>query len=94
MTPASDAAIVALSLKVAIAGTVIALPFAIAIALVLARGRFWGHTIPDALVYMPLGERQHISAASALLTPGVPSPSAPSRGLPQTKSARSGDARP
>jgi hypothetical protein len=46
------------------------------------------------LVYMPLGERQHIAAASALLTPGVPSPSAPSRALPQTKSARSGDARP
>lgn len=54
MTPESDAAIVALSLKVAIVGTLVSLPPAIAVALLLARSRFWGHGIVNAVVHLPL----------------------------------------
>jgi molybdate transport system permease protein len=43
-----------LSLKVAAVATLIALPLAIAVATVLARGRFWGKTALDAAVHLPL----------------------------------------
>jgi len=45
---------VALSLRVAAVSTLIALPFGIAIATVLARKSFWGKSALDALVHMPL----------------------------------------
>jgi molybdate transport system permease protein len=45
---------VALSLRVAIVSTLVALPFGIAIAHVLARKEFWGKPLLDALVLMPL----------------------------------------
>jgi molybdate transport system permease protein len=51
---AADLAIVGLSLKVACAGTLASVPFAIAIALVLARGRFWGRGVLNAIVHLPL----------------------------------------
>jgi molybdate transport system permease protein len=51
---AADLAIVGLSLKVACVGTLASSPFAIAIALVLARGRFWGRGVLNALVHLPL----------------------------------------
>jgi molybdate transport system permease protein len=51
---AADLAIVGLSLKVACVGTLASVPFAIAIALVLARGRFWGRGVLNALVHLPL----------------------------------------
>ena len=34
--------------------TLVSLPFGIAIAIVLARGRFWGHTLLNGLVQLPL----------------------------------------
>jgi molybdate transport system permease protein len=45
---------VALSLRVATVATLVSLPFGIAIAMLLARGRFWGHTVLDGLVLLPL----------------------------------------
>jgi molybdate transport system permease protein len=51
---ASDLAIVWLSLKVALAGTLLSVPVAIAVALLLARGRFWGRSVVNAIVHLPL----------------------------------------
>ena len=45
---------VRLSLKVATVATLVALPFGIAIALALARGRFWGQSLLNGLVHLPL----------------------------------------
>jgi RimJ/RimL family protein N-acetyltransferase len=49
---AADLAIVGLSLKVAVAATLAALPFAVLVALALARGRFWGRSLLDACVHL------------------------------------------
>ncbi|MEJ6398370.1 molybdate ABC transporter permease subunit [Yoonia sp. 208BN28-4] len=46
--------IVALSLKVALWATIVALPFAVAVAWLLARKRFWGWQIVNGLVHLPL----------------------------------------
>ena len=51
---AADIAIVTLSLKVALAGTLVSLPVAILVALALARGRFPGRTLLNAFVHLPL----------------------------------------
>lgn len=51
---ASDLAIVILSLKVALVGTLISLPPAVAVAVLLARGRFWGRSLLNAIVHLPL----------------------------------------
>ena len=45
---------VRLSLKVAFVATLVSLPFGIAIAILLARGRFWGHALLNGLVLLPL----------------------------------------
>ncbi len=45
---------VMLSLRVALVATLVSLPFGIAIAMALARGRFWGHGLLNGLVLMPL----------------------------------------
>ena len=45
---------VALSLRVAAVSTVVALPFGIAIATLLARKDFWGKSLVDAIVLLPL----------------------------------------
>jgi molybdate transport system permease protein len=45
---------VRLSLRVALVATLFSLPFAIAIAMALARGRFWGHALLNGVVLMPL----------------------------------------
>ena len=45
---------VQLSLRVAVVATLVSLPFGIAIALLLARGRFWGLSVLNGLVLMPL----------------------------------------
>ena len=42
------------SLRVALVATLFSLPFGIAIAMVLARGRFWGLSLLNGLVLMPL----------------------------------------
>jgi molybdate transport system permease protein len=43
-----------LSLRIAVVATVVALPFGIAMAWLLARKSFWGKTLLDALVHLPL----------------------------------------
>jgi molybdate transport system permease protein len=43
-----------LSLKVSLVAMLASLPFGIAIAYVLARGRFWGKALLDAVVHLPL----------------------------------------
>ncbi|MES2035702.1 MAG: molybdate ABC transporter permease subunit [Pseudomonadota bacterium] len=53
LTP-DDLAAVMLSLKVAGAATIFSLPLAFVIALVLARGRFAGKSLLDAVVHLPL----------------------------------------
>src|SRR5258706_10573573 len=45
---------VQLSLKVATVATLVSLPLGIAIAMALARGRFWGHSVINGLVLLPL----------------------------------------
>jgi molybdate transport system permease protein len=45
---------VLLSLRIAVVATMVALPFGIAIAWLLARKDFWGKTLVDALVHLPL----------------------------------------
>ncbi|MGA8959221.1 MAG: molybdate ABC transporter permease subunit, partial [Pseudolabrys sp.] len=45
---------VQLSLRVAAVSTVVALPFGIAIATLLARKEFWGKALLDAMVLLPL----------------------------------------
>ena len=45
---------VRLSLRVATVATIVALPFGVAIALILARGRFWGQSLLNGLVHLPL----------------------------------------
>ena len=43
-----------LSLRVAFWATLISLPFGIGVAMLLARGRFWGKSLLNALVHLPL----------------------------------------
>ncbi|MCZ7660553.1 MAG: molybdate ABC transporter permease subunit [Xanthobacteraceae bacterium] len=45
---------VLLSLRVALVATLASLPFGIAVAWLLARGNFWGKTLLDGLVHLPL----------------------------------------
>src|ERR1700744_711060 len=45
---------VALSLRVATVATVVALPFGIALAWLLARKDFYGKTLLNAVIYLPL----------------------------------------
>jgi len=49
-----EIAIVLLSLRVALVGTIVSLPVAVVTALALARGRFWGRGVLNALVHLPL----------------------------------------
>ena len=45
---------VELSLRIAIVATAVALPFGVAVGWVLARKEFWGKTLLDGIVYLPL----------------------------------------
>lgn len=45
---------VRLSLKVALWATIVSLPFGILVAWALARGRFWGRSVLNGLVHLPL----------------------------------------
>lgn len=51
---AEDLSAIGLSLKVAAAATAVGLPGAFCVALILARGRFPGRALLDALVHLPL----------------------------------------
>ena len=45
---------VRLSLKIALVATAVALPFGVAVAWLLARKQFWGKTLLDGLLHLPL----------------------------------------
>ncbi|HLQ94157.1 MAG TPA: molybdate ABC transporter permease subunit [Xanthobacteraceae bacterium] len=45
---------IALSLRIAIVASLVALPFGIAVAWLLARKEFWGKTLIDGIVHLPL----------------------------------------
>jgi molybdate transport system permease protein len=45
---------VRLSLRVAVVATLFGLPFGLLVAMALARGRFWGHSVLNGLVLLPL----------------------------------------
>jgi molybdate transport system permease protein len=45
---------VRLSLRVAVVATLVSLPFGVAVAMVLARGRFWGQSLLNGFVLLPL----------------------------------------
>jgi molybdate transport system permease protein len=65
---------VALSLRVAAVSTVVGLPFGIAIALLLARGSFWGKALLDAVVHMPLVLPPVVTGYLLLITFGRKAP--------------------
>ena len=61
---------VLLSLKVACVATVVSLPIGIAVAWLLARGRFWGRRLLSAVVYLPLVLPPVVTGYALLLTFG------------------------
>jgi molybdate transport system permease protein len=54
MLTADDLRLLELSLRVALAATLASLPLAIAVAMLLARRRFWGQSLVNGLVHLPL----------------------------------------
>jgi molybdate transport system permease protein len=65
---------VALSLRVALVSTVVALPFGIAIATLLARKSFWGKSLLDAVVHLPLVLPPVVTGYLLLITFGRKAP--------------------
>jgi molybdate transport system permease protein len=61
---------VELSLRIAIVATLVALPFGIAVAWLLARKNFWGKAIVDGLVHLPLVLPPVVTGYLLLLTFG------------------------
>jgi molybdate transport system permease protein len=59
-----------LSLRVAIVATLVATPFGVALAWLLARREFWGKSIVDALVHLPLVLPPVVTGYLLLLTFG------------------------
>ena len=59
-----------LSLRVAVVATVVATPFGVALAWLLARREFWGKSIVDALVHLPLVLPPVVTGYLLLLTFG------------------------
>jgi molybdate transport system permease protein len=62
---------VQLSLRIALVATAVSLPFGIAIAYVLARKEFWGKSLLDALVHLPLVLPPVITSASYSRSAGL-----------------------
>jgi len=65
---------IVLSLRIASVATVVALPCGIAIAYVLARKRFWGKSLLDALIYLPLVLPPVVTGYLLLITLGRRAP--------------------
>jgi len=65
---------VALSLRIAVVATVVSLPFGIAIALLLARANFWGKSLLDAVVHLPLVLPPVVTGYLLLITLGRRAP--------------------
>src|SRR5262252_4411024 len=69
ISPAEWTAIL-LSLRVAVIATLVATPFGIALAWLLARRDFWGKSVLDALVHLPLVLPPVVTGYLLLLTFG------------------------
>ena len=65
---------VQLSLRIALVATVVSLPFGIAIAYVLARKSFWGKSLLDAVVHLPLVLPPVVTGYLLLITLGRKAP--------------------
>ena len=65
---------VALSLRIALVATLVALPFGIAIAALLARKSFWGKSLLDAVVHLPLVMPPVVTGYLLLITFGRKAP--------------------
>ena len=65
---------VALSLRIAVVSTFVALPFGIAIAYLLARKNFWGKSLVDAIVHLPLVLPPVVTGYLLLITFGRKAP--------------------
>jgi molybdate transport system permease protein len=65
---------VALSLRIATVATLVSLPFGIAIATLLARKDFWGKSLLDAIVYLPLVLPPVVTGYLLLITLGRRAP--------------------
>ncbi len=65
---------VQLSLRIAAVSTVVALPFGVAIAWLLARKTFWGKSLLDALVHLPLVLPPVVTGYLLLITFGRKAP--------------------
>ena len=65
---------VALSLRIAVVATAVALPFGIATAYVLARKNFWGKSLVDAIVHLPLVLPPVVTGYLLLITFGRKTP--------------------
>ena len=65
---------VALSLRIATVATLVSLPFGIAIATLLARRNFWGKTLVDAVIYLPLVLPPVVTGYLLLITLGRHAP--------------------
>jgi len=65
---------VALSLRIAVVATIVSLPFGIAIAFLLARKNFWGKSLLDAVVHLPLVLPPVVTGYLLLITLGRRAP--------------------
>ena len=65
---------VALSLRIAAVATLVALPFGIAVATLLARKSFWGKSLLDAVVHLPLVLPPVVTGYLLLITFGRKAP--------------------
>ena len=73
LTPQDWTAIL-LSLRIATVATAVSLPFGIGIAVLLARKDFWGKTLVDAVVYLPLVLPPVVTGYLLLITLGRRAP--------------------
>ncbi|MCK9907811.1 molybdate ABC transporter permease subunit [Microbacteriaceae bacterium K1510] len=65
---------VALSLRIAVVATIASLPFGLAIAFLLARTNFWGKSLLDAVVHLPLVLPPVVTGYLLLITLGRRAP--------------------
>ncbi len=73
LTPRDWTAIL-LSLRIAVVATLVSLPFGLAIATLLARKNFWGKSLVDAIIYLPLVLPPVVTGYLLLITLGRKAP--------------------
>ena len=73
LTP-QDWTAIALSLRIATVATLVSLPFGVAVAMLLARKSFWGKSLLEALVYLPLVLPPVVTGYLLLITLGRRAP--------------------